>query len=87
MKRILERHDDVGTMGIVLYTDDITLFKDAACKEGLTVEELTNIKFHPLMVDVGTKVYRVVSVGDNLVCVMNRNEPLNLHCIDAEVPE
>ena len=87
-ERILERHDDVGTMGIVLYTDsDDYLYKDAECTEGLTIEELDKIKFHPLMVVSGSTVFRATAVYPGSIESRSWGNDQPFKCIDASVPE
>lgn len=39
MDRILERHDDVGTLGVYLYEKESTLYIDKKCTKEATVED------------------------------------------------
>lgn len=64
MKRILERHDDVGTVGFMIYAgDDGKFYADAECKVQLTVEDLGNAFVKGCVINQGSVMYKPSSLN------------------------
>lgn len=64
MERILERHDDVGTVGFILYSDSADkLYADPDLKVRLTVEEVSNAFLKGCVVNKGGILSRPASLN------------------------
>lgn len=86
MAKILERHDDVGVLGHVLYVDgNMRLYADEALTEPVMTEELVHMFYRGVFINYDGYLCPVVCMGVGMnefqrgYCVVENGNEFHAH--------